>query len=545
MTSFWQTINDAINISKTSLLNKWQQYGGTVAVGGAFVVLAMYVGNDVGSPLNSCIQIGKVRNGVIPIEFSVSKYIDSISYDQENLQFRLTRPSANCSRTGVWGGNIYIADIVNYNMPDHGFLHDRVIMNQRPGNLYLEILIRTANVENSKEWQKYTILIGPEWLIDSHGLKSNLKHLKFYIRVPFCFTSYNVEMKFQLDHPKFSRSSRFSSIFNKIFTIEIPSFLIETDHKTDYKKKERVGYVLPDTSFAVRGRIVEKCINDETSLHTNNIAASNNIEYLIQIEEGYCHSNKIKYYNEKQRLVRAYSNQIQTLRFQLMNGIDTCNFNDSSINCAKNAIHRKNMECQFILGSNNDKICDYYWKLRCIISKMYQNDLSLTKQDCQQLIHDIYIFNNNDHSWRSQLREEIFKYDCISSVISSEVCKYLFDFNNNNDKNSCNYQIQCFANSSFDSKYGMVTGNQSWSSMMQCDICNIGIDCNDWCFQCDCTGNRQHNYCLPCTYTMANEIRKFEKYLDKIIRKYIDQNFTYDCVKILVAFVVGYVQEKI
>ena len=44
---------------------------------------------------------------------------------------------------------------------------------------------------------------------------------------------------------------------------------------------------------------------------------------------------------------------------------------------------------------------------------------------------------------------------------------------------------------------------------------------------------------------MVNEIIKFEKYLDQIIRKYIDQNFTYDCVKILVAFVVGYAEEKI
>ena len=123
------------------------------------------------------------------------------------------------------------------------------------------------------------------------------------------------------------------------------------------------------------------------------------------------------------------------------------------------------MECQFILGSNNDKICHYYWKLRCIISKIYQNDKSLEKQDYQQRIYDIL----KDHEWRSQSREQIFNYDYISSVISNVVCKYLFDFNVNCN-NNINYQIRCFENSSFDSKDGMLSGNQCWSSMMRCDM---------------------------------------------------------------------------
>lgn len=294
-------------------------------------------------------------------------------------------------------------------------------------------------------------------------------------------------------------------------------------------------------------------------------------EYLIQIDKRFRNS-EINFYDKSKYIVRAYSNQIQMASFGLMEGIDTCNYNFNNYEYNRlsasqpSTDHRKNMETKLILGCNNDKICQYYWKLRCIIADIYKNDSSLEKQDYQQRVYNVLNYPYDKRLL--QASENMFNYDYIGSMLSSTICQYLFNYwdDIDNHKNRYNYQIRCFANSSFQSKDGMLHGQQCWSSVMRnnaitqslclgtlnvmnylhinmsCDLCNIGIHSNDWIFQCSGNGSRQHDYCLRCTYTMANEIMKFEKYLDNIIRQYIDENFTADCVKILVTFVVGYAE---
>ena len=125
-------------------------------------------------------------------------------------------------------------------------------------------------------------------------------------------------------------------------------------------------------------------------------------------------------------------------------------------------------------------------------------------------------------------------------------------------------------NSSFDCDDGMIFNDNHWKYMIKthidaiergaqvdgdvqsfdtsgwnCDMCRCGLHVNDWCFHCHKDGAQSaHDYCINCTYSMANEIIKFEHYLQDIIHTSIDSQFTMDCIQILVAFVCGYAKKS-
>ena len=152
-----------------------------------------------------------------------------------------------------------------------------------------------------------------------------------------------------------------------------------------------------------------------------------------------------------------------------------------------------------------------------------------------------------------------YNFGYISGLLSSIICGFLFDEITIN-KNDYRYRVRCFDNSGFDSKDGYLQCVPLWSNTITmgddvqrlqnfethagwyCGLCRLTLSYNDWCFHCGLYPS--HDYCIQCTHAMIHEIIKFEKYLTKIIHKYVDKEFSVDCIQILTAFVIGHAKKR-
>ena len=544
------------------------------------------------------VKIGEVNNGLIPVKIA------------QMLNHVLSVAKENKIASGQWK-DWYIQTLL--------CIHDSNDSNSN-------------DKDNTKEtkWQEYDMNVSKMEYNQLTEERSSAI-FGFYIRVPFYFIEYEIDLKFRLFNNKLNKSQleTFKSESSQIFTIKVPSFLIEAR----FEVGQPIIYVIPDAHYVCPGKILQIIENgndekndasddsiqrkdtvtgsgglDDTTndtINTDNKGKENknkkeqketdknkenkdnnennennsgndtdsnvnskdssketknddddennsdatvgkenddndylgsNVRYLIELDPNY---TGIDYSKKEGYIFTVDSRQIYPKKV--------------SSNFTVNIINRKEIECDFILCNNNSKIRQYYWDLRNIISNYYQT-----------ILKDYIEFEKKKY-WRLIHR---YDFDLIGALFSNILCQYLYDLDeNDNNNNTLDYKIRCFINSSFNSDDGMIFNANHWSYMIRrridaiasgvkvgldtqafatsgwnCDMCRCSIHINDWCFH--CSKDRRHDYCINCTYSMANEIIKFEHYLQDIIHTIIDSEFTMDCIQVLVAFVCGYAKKS-
>ena len=534
------------------------------------------------------VKIGEVNNGVIPIK--LAQMVDHvISVARENQ-----------IETGYWK-EWYIQTSL--------YIYDKNALNGDKNGITTNNNMTPNDDKIDREWQKYDMNVSKmnKTRLSVDDINSTI--FTFYIRVPFYFIEYSIDLQFQLLNNKLSKNEleTFESASSQIYNIKIPSFLIEPR----FEVGQSIVYVVPNAYFVWGGKILKIIHNDdddncsnsindnkndgvgggginigglddavntpnddniddihflgdnkdkedakhndngnengnenETGASSSDVAIArrkesgflgSNVRYLIEIDENQSH---IDYSDKNNYIFTADHTQIYT--------------DAISTNYVINIIDRKEIEFDFILRNKNIQIRQYYWDLRNMISnyykKIYKDYIEYEKKKYWYLIHR-------------------YDFDLIGSLFSNILCEYLFDFDCDFKNDVINYKIRCFTNSSFNSDDGMVFIANHWSYMLRgsidaienglkidgdvqafntsgwnCDMCRCSIHINDWCFHCQ--KDSEHDYCINCTYSMANEIIKFEHYLQNIIHTYIDSQFTIDCIQVLVAFVCGYAKKS-
>ena len=367
---------------------------------------------------------------------------------------------------------------------------------------------------SNKTWHKFTRSLWP-----------HKKGHKFFIKVPFTLRSYFVAIKIQLQHKE---RLNYISPFSDEYTIKIASFLIQPKLKIG----ELIQYRLKNATFVGCAKILETLENDE---------------YKIQD----CYpKNGIKEIHTVNR--NDIFQDVKSLHFL----IDTCSLLDEN---GMN-LHRYNAECDLILKTKNEKFRNYYWMLRNIIASVI----------------NIKFACDNDAT-----AAHVYNFNFVGGLLSQIITEYLyFDqiCGDKREKNSIiNYKVRCFVNSShMDASSRTVDGydivfmymDNHWKYEIEnslaaykhghenqdiqlfnlygwsCDLCRCEINVCDWMYHCIpresiACNIEGHCYCLQCVYSMTNGIVAFEKSLAKIVHKYIDQNFTMDCIKEIVALTVG------
>ena len=406
-------------------------------------------------------------------------------------------------------------------------------------NMHLFVSFNNNKNDNDPKWQKFTRSLWPH----------QAGH-RFFIKVPFYFQSYFVEVKLQLQHKE---RLNYLSPFSIEHKVKIPSFLVEPKLKVD----DKIQYRVKNATFVRSAKIVEILENDESGF-----------EYKIE---------NIHYYSGDETLQthKVNRNDIYQDAKYLDYLIDTCSLLDEK---GMNT-YRENAECDLVLKTRNKKLRNYYWTLRNIIAKLIPVTFT-----CENDAKAAYIYN--------------FEY--IGGLLSEIITNYLGfeaiicggddekdqdkDKNKDTDKDTdsiksitnVNYKVRCFINSShmhasrtedgfdigfmyMENQWKHEISNCVWAikheheivsvqsfrcSGWSCDLCRCTINMNDWMYHCipkesiacDTEGNC---YCLQCVYGMANGIVAFENSLEKIVHKYIDPNFTMDCIREIVAFTVG------
>ena len=537
-------------------------------------------------------KIGEVNNGLIPVK--IAQMFDHV----------ISVAEANKIAPGAWK-DWYIQTLLYMNNANDKNKNDQTLTSKNKN------IISKDNV-NESEWQKYNMNVS-EMEYTQVPDDENLSTFGFYIRVPFYFIEYQIDLKFRLLNNKLNKRElkTFKSQSSQIFNVKIPSFLIEPK----FEVGQPIVYNVPNAHFVWSGKIVDiientndsterksqiqrkdsligngglddnndgidktiksisgsddnnnngkegkqnpkndknntdnknsgsndkvACASESESKKKDDDYLGSSVRYLIEINENYA---GIDYNDKKNYIFTVDHRQIYPSKV--------------SLNYTINIIDRKEIECDFILCNNNSQIRQYYWDLRNIISNYYQ---TILKE---------YIEHEKEEYWRLIYR---YDFDLIGALFSNIVCQYLFDLDNNGNgngnKNTLDYKIRCFTNSGFDSDDGMLFNANHWGYTIgrrigaidkgikinsnpqgfdttgwNCDMCRCSIHVNDWCFHCQ--KYEHHDYCINCTYSMANEIIKFEHYLQDIIHTTIDSQFTMDCIQVLVAFVCGYAKKS-
>ena len=436
-----------------------------------------------------------------------------------------------------------------YDVDKHGpNMHRRINTRCSDWNMHLFILFESpgSDINNAvagndynytndnnhdKTWQKFSRTVAPHRL---DGV--------FFIKVPFYLQEYYIRVKIQFQH-KFKLN--YITPVSDEYKIKIESFLVEPKLSIG----EEVTYRIKNAAYCGSGIINQILENDE---------------YKIEDDYDYTGNGNGKKQDKYQYIHRSLISRDS--RF-LDYGIDTCSLlpvkKESGMNMNMNMnIHRYNAECDLLLKTRDKKLRNYYWRLRNIIASIIPIK-----------------FKSDDDKWNGAY---IYNFEYIGALLSKIITNYLY-FDQLNDKNKnknkiVNYKIRCFINPAtnyskqrtidgyeigymymdnqwkheiecaiFANKYKFnanVMQEQFETSGWSCDLCRITINMNDWMYRsipaCSITHHEQnHDYCLQCTYTMANGIIAFENSLEKIVHKYIDKKFTMDCIKEIVAFTIG------
>ena len=380
---------------------------------------------------------------------------------------------------------------------------------------------------------------------------------RFYIRVPFSLIRKQINIKIALkccdqsfksehNHPSKYKELQWPYIISESHTIEIPSVLF--DRTFGLGDKVMVNY--PKSMVVHPAVITCKKIRmaDNKIIRINNVTPESDPIFADQLKRR--DGTVIEY---TVRCMRSSSHDIISLNvlpsqifpptdkwIQYSNIVDTCNTGN----------HRLDMECDLILRSKDKTIRQFYLNLRGIVSQILSNSCN--------------------HTYRYRVEATLrYNFEFLGAYFSNVICNYLYDLDNHdNNMIKSRYQIRCFQNSSFGSEDGFLCLNQLWtrkicnqltqirlgvehcysiqdftSSEYRCDLCNVWLHDNDWVFSCH--RNAAHDYCLPCVYSMAHQIVKFEKYLQSVINDCYHEYLTMDCIQILVAFVLGYANVRI
>lgn len=366
---------------------------------------------------------------------------------------------------------------------------------------------------------------------------------KFFIRVPPTLTKTDIQVKIALQHKpgwidktlqsaNLVRNSMISAANHETQTVEIQSILFNQP----FDIGDSVMVNRPNSMHVHPAMIVQKTVrmpNNEILVLRNGHDRNNNNNGSV-----------VKY------TVRSYGDVFDVLPNEVFNPtskkiaysriVDTCNTGN----------YRLNMECDLILGSKDRNIREFYCNLRQILVNIYQ---------------ETSFMKNRQHERYCKLKFR-YNYQFLSGYFSNIICDYLFDLEN--DTNKAKYQIRCFQNSSFDSQDGFLCFEQLWKYKIQnrlkeielrmnsytnvqdfrnngycCDLCNVYIHVNDW--VANCHRSVPHDYCLPCVYSMTQQIVTFEKYLQNIINEQYNEYLTMDCMQILVSFVLGYANVRL
>ena len=375
----------------------------------------------------------------------------------------------------------------------------------------IHVLIRSTNNIDIDTDDNYN----DKWEKFSRSATPRPSKNNYFIKVPFYLQSYSIKIKVQIQH---RQKLNYVSLFSNIFTIKIPSLLVQPKLEIG----ELIQCRVKNAAFVETGKIVQILENDESGF-----------EYKIE--------------NRRKQIRKVNRNDIYQDAKRLDYLIDTCSLLDEK---GMN-IHRYNAECDLVLKCKDKKLRNYYWTLRNIIANIIPIEF---KRD--QRSRAAYIYN--------------FEY--IGGLLSEIITNYLY-FDEINDS-IINYKIRCFISShekrtidGFNIGFMYVEnqwqhqidhvraaiqhGNQYFPlqnsfgfSGWSCSLCRCSININDWMYHCipprskvrDMEGD---DYCLQCTYSMANGIAQFENSLAKVVHEYIDKHFTIDCIKEIVAFTVG------
>ena len=462
----------------------------------------------------------------------------------------------------------------------------------------IEVGLRDCNNTNkhkNENWKTYFMEV--QWM--QHGCKVQRMRLEdldfdyeidiefdiFHIRLPIYVTSYKMDMRLRLTYFR-----GYCNVWGDVQTIEIPSILVDDINCNEIGDKIKVTDILPDIhheglSAAVHkatiiGKVIIlgngeiKTITEKDTLPVGKTKDDNkglqdekekekesgkkemnekNIEsegsegsvkqYIVELEKGY---ENIDYSDSKNYTFKVFASQIRSLNnIYFRNCVDTCNSGD----------YRDSMECDLILATSDNNIREFYLNLKNTISEIYKQAdfLSLDESNYAPM----YKYN----------------FDYIGGYLSNNICTYLYDFsggnNINGNVNHDKYQIlpRCFHNCSLDSKHGSLYFVQHWTHQIEvgfkakrlekennckmssqnfrhpfgnyCQLCHIFMHCNDW--MAVCHDDVAHDYCFPCTYAITKETIQYQTYLKDIIHQYVDKNFTFDCIQILVSFIIGHV----
>ena len=432
---------------------------------------------------------GKVINGMV--QFTI-----------ENLDEAIVDTAVAFGMASESSDDTYYID---WNM--HVFISSLTSLSNNNGN---------ENENEKFQWQKFTKCVWPK--TDDN---------KYFIKVPLYLQSYYVLVKIQVQHKK---KLHYISQRSKIHRIKIESFLIHPKLEVG----ELIQYRVKNAAYVQDARIIQILKNDESGF-----------EYEIEDEYNYSGDGKNKY--------KVNRNDIFQDSKYLEYIIDTCVILDENWMNK----HRFNAECDLILQTRNKELRNYYWNLRNIIASIIPITFNVDSQST-----GAYLYN----------------FEFIGALLSQIITNYLyFDemYGNKRDKDSIiNYKARCFitlshprrTNDGYDVGY-MFMQNQ-WkmqidhaiaviqqgrdhaslqgfnSSGWSCDLCRCTINVNDWMYHCisrrsEASDTEGHAYCLQCTYSMTNGIAAFENSLQKIIHQYVDQQFTMDCIKVIVGFTVG------
>ena len=405
----------------------------------------------------------------------------------------------------------------------------------------------TSNSDNNDhdnyKWQEYN--------------KELAKNHECLIKVPFYLKPYEIMIKVQLTwkYDSSIHKSLYYSPISDIETVTIPPVSIHPE----YKINDLVTYRVKNAQYVHHARITKILDGSERD------ESGYTLDYEIQDAKLYNY-DKIPEAGTtgiKSILKVNADRTLYKTKYPIDNMIDTCSLLDKK---TKFNIHRFNAECDLVLGTKDEKIRQYFWMLRNLFAEIYQSMRDNEKflipkiEKCTQpyeynfyyfgaQVSDIvtkYIYfdemNKNDKKLEYKMRCFKSDHSLKRKTIDGYDVGYMFM------KNQWKYQIDSSINSS---QRGLSSldiqhfTNSGWS----CGTCYSTINVYDWISLCLPTYSIEHSsdchgFCLQCTYSIANEIVKFEKNLKQIIIMCIDEKFPIDCIKEIVAYVIGSVTKS-